>query len=131
MKPVNDSLIKKFNEISPGLPLIEEGSVLKKIECLFQTSVKAKANHLKGSNLKRFQEKLDLLFDIILCHCQFLICGGGERCTITDCTGFHVHCACSLANRIPEKDVSFVKDQREKVGLLGGENVGHGKRKED
>ena len=75
MKSVKDSLIKKFKEISPGLPLIEEGSVLKKIERLFQTSVKAKANHLKGSNLKRFQEKLDLLFDIILCHCQFLICG--------------------------------------------------------
>ena len=45
MKSVKDSLIKKFKEISPGLPLIEEGSVLKKI-------VKAKANHLKGSNLK-------------------------------------------------------------------------------
>ena len=120
MKSVKDSLIKKFKEISPGLPLIEEGSVLKKIECLFQTSVKAKANRLKGSNLKTFQEKLDLLFDIILCHCQFLICGGGERCTITDSTGFHVHCACPLANRIAEKDVSFVKDQREKIGLLGG-----------
>ena len=25
-----------------------------------------------------------------------------------------------MANRIAEKDVSFVKDQREKIGLLGG-----------
>ena len=37
MKSVKDSLIKKFKEISPGLPLIEEGSVFKKFECLFQS----------------------------------------------------------------------------------------------
>ena len=68
------------------------------------------------------------MFDIIACQCEIINCGGREACrSKEDCTGFHVICFCLPGIRIPEKDVRFVKDQREKIGLLGGEMAMEGK----
>lgn len=48
-------------------------------------------------------------------------CGGGETClSPLECSGDHVRCKCSPDMKIPELDVSFVRDQREKVGHSGG-----------
>ena len=44
-----------------------------------------------------------------------------------NCTGFHILCECPDEERIPEKDVRFIKDQREKTGLHGVEMIMDGK----
>lgn len=119
-KTVSNAVIAKYKEISPGLPLIAEESVLKKVERLFESSVDAKRNKLKPISKKNFTEKLNKLFDIIHCQCQIIRCGEGENCRMKDCTGHHVICSCEAQKQIPEKEVSQVKDQREKEGLLGG-----------
>ena len=44
-----------------------------------------------------------------------------------ECTGFHVLCKCPPERKIPETEVGFIKDQREKLGLLGGKMTLEGK----
>ena len=118
---VKDSVVKKFHEVNPALPLIQEGSVVKKMTRLFETSKKAKRKQLKPKELNLFSEKLNHLFDIIACTCEIINCGGGQACrSKEDCTGFHVLCSCPPQMQIPEKEVQYVKDQRDKIGLHGG-----------
>ena len=69
-------------------------------------------------------EKLNKLFDIIRCQCEIYKCSGGEACCDKQlCSGYHVRCECSAEFKIPIQEVSFVKDQREKIGIRGGQMV--------
>ena len=75
---------------------------------------------------ENFLKNLPLLFDIISCKCKILPCTPitSYLCPGTvSCTGFHVACSCPKDHRIPDVEVSFIKDQRDKVGTFGGKQV--------
>jgi hypothetical protein len=80
-----------------------------------------------------FESNLHRLFDIIDCRCEIFSCGGGAACRDQEhCSGFHAYsCTCDPKSKIPEQDVRFVKEQREKIGLLGGEMMMQGKDTKD
>jgi hypothetical protein len=128
IKQVKDDVIKKFQDANPALPLLQDYSVVTKLTRLFESSNKANRKQLKASVFKLFKEKLHRLFDIVACNCEIINCGGDQACrSKEDCTGFHVLCSCPPDRRIPEKDVRFIKDQRAKIGLLGGKMFMAGK----
>ena len=117
---VKKALIKKHHDVNPNLPLLQDRVLDLKIERLHQQSKKAKRNYLKPKEAKAFEDNLHRLFDIIACKCEIVKCGEGQSCRSKDCTGFHVICNCPPEKKIPETEVRFIKDQREKIGLLGG-----------
>ena len=125
---VRDALIRKYLEVNPKLPLLSDKHVEQKIARIHQQSKKAERKHLKPKEAKLFKENLLRLCDIVACRCDIINCGGGEDCrSKDDCTGFHVFCKCAPEHKIPETEVRFIKDQREKVGILGGEMLMEGK----
>lgn len=128
IKQVKDFVIKKFQDVNPALPLLQESGVVQKMTRLFESSKKATQKQLKAKVFKLFKERLHHLFDIVACNCEIINCGGDQACrSKDDCTGFHVLCSCPPDRRIPEKEVQFIKDQRTKEGLLGGEMLMMGK----
>ena len=119
---VRDSLIEKYRDVNPSLPLISANGMLLKIQRLHQRSKKAQRKSFKPKEAKQFKDDFLRLFDIIACKCEIINCGGGKACrSKDDCSGFHILCACPPDQRIPESEVRFIKDQREKLGLLGGQ----------
>ena len=125
---VTKNVIQKFMDLNPVLTLLSEKVIINKMKRLHVESVKYKRNKMTQKVKENFKYKLPRLFDIISCQCEIVNCGGGKACrNEEDCTGFHILCQCPLDERIPEKDVKFVKDQREKMGLFGGEMVMEGK----
>ena len=50
------------------------------------------------------------------------------RCPALPCTLLKLSCSCEVANRIPEKEVSFLEDQRkDRKMLIGAIDVSHAK----
>jgi hypothetical protein len=116
---VKDDVMKKFLDINPNLKLQPDNSVYIKMKRLHDSFLNFKQKRMTARQSKVFTEKLPKLFDCIACQCEIVNCGGGLACrSPVDCTGFHVLCSCE--EKIPDKEVSFIKDQREKIGLLGG-----------
>lgn len=120
---VTATVVKKFKEVNPVLNLLSNKVIITKMKRLHADSLKLKRNQLTKKVKENFKGKLPRLFDILSCQCEIINCGGGKACrNEKDCTGFHILCVCPEGDeRIPDKDVKFVKDQREKLGLLGGE----------
>ena len=119
---VKDAVLKKYKEVCPLVPIIEEKSVYIKFRHLFEASKQAERKMLKTKFFTTFKKNIDRLFDLIVCHCEIYECGQLAACRAPDeCTGFHIFCVCPLAHkRIPNLEVTFIKDQRKKIGLLGG-----------
>ena len=65
---------------------------------------------------------MEKLFDILVCQCKF---SEGSGCP-KDCKSAHIECFCARKFKIPIKDLSFIKDQREKVGHNSGKMVIYG-----
>ena len=104
------------------VPIIEDKSVYIKFRRLFEASKQAERKMLKAKVFTTFKKNIDRLFDLIVCHCEIYECGQLAAWRAPDeCSGFHVFCVCPLAHkRIPNLEVTFIKDQRKKIGLLGG-----------
>ena len=123
-------LVKKYNLLIPKVPILSEKSVNHKVSRLLETAKLFKQNKLKTKPKKHFNENINKLFDIIACSCEFIKCGEGSACSKKeDCSGFHVLCSCPQEKKIPDNEVMYVKDQREKIGLLGGEMIVGGRDK--
>ena len=120
-------MIEKFLQVSPALPLLSSKAVSTKISRLYSKSIKFKSNKVTAKVSSSFKDSPYKLFDIISCQCEIINCGGDKACRdVENCTGFHVFCTCPTEKKIPEKEVMFIKDQREKVGLHGGDMIMEG-----
>ena len=64
-----------------------------------------------------FNEKLDRLFDILNCKCKILSCEE-QNCNGCD-EKSHISCSCQREKKIPYLELSYIKDQREKIGSVG------------
>ena len=85
---------------------------------------------MKPKSLKHFNENINRIFDIIACTFEMIKCGEGPTCRRKEeCSGFHVLCLCPHEKKIPDNEVMYVKDQKEKVGLLGSQMVVGGRDK--
>ena len=65
-----------------------------------------------------WESKLDRLFDITFCQCPITLCSDTpnppckEDCKLEA----HIKCACTLPQKIPVLELSWLKSQREKIG---------------
>ena len=66
-------------------------------------------------------ETMDKLFDILICRCPFVDCNQ-EKCDIIPFDTPHINCDCLRVYKIPVIELPFIKDQRSKCGLNGGED---------
>ena len=109
---------EKWKQSNPDLVLMEQKVVIQKISRLYDSAVKVNRKQLTKVKTENFFEKLDKLFDILVCQCKFISCGE-VRCTEAECHGAHLHCSCPREFKIPEIEWNFIKDQREKIGQHG------------
>lgn len=111
-------------EFQPGTKLIAESSLTKKIERDWSELIDISNN--KGKNLNKRKEKfiakLDKLYNILQCKCNFVSCED-SKCS-GDCDQkIHINCLCAREAKIPQLELSFVYDQVTKVGTKGKQQV--------
>ena len=121
IEQVTDSVKKKWIDINPELILIQDNSIMIKLERYYANALEVNANKMKAKKKKGFLEKMDKVFDILHCQCE------NNWCSDTDCNpahcqnGAHINCSCLKQFKIPPMELSYIKDQRDKVGLMGGD----------
>ena len=113
---------QKWQETNPLLVLHNSKIVVKKITRDYETATLIRKNKLTKKKSDNFLCRLDKLFDLLVCHCQFVPCDE-TRCKVKDCPGVHVDCDCLRQFKIPQMEFLFVKDQREKVGQQGNMQI--------
>ena len=114
----------RFKMVNPSLPLLERRVIFQKLERLLESEKKYRNRKMSAKQSKPFLKQLPKLFDIIACHCKIIACSAIGSCsTPKTCSGYHVICSCFDDKKIPDLEVSFVKDQREKVGTFGGNQI--------
>ena len=116
----------QFLKVNPALPLLSKPLIIQKIQRPLVADKEHKGRKMTKKRASNFVNSLPLLFDIISCKCNILPCTPVTSYLCPDvntCSGFHVACSCPKDQRIPDPEAAFIKDQREKVGNLGGNLV--------
>ena len=106
-----------------SLPTIESKSIHKKLKMLHQRFEVARKSAKKRKHSIISEDWLKKLFDLSKC-----------RCDIPDCFTTYkgkLFCYCKFDDRVPEKEISFLKDQRlsRKMILTSSKDVMFNKRK--
>ena len=96
-------------------------TVLPKLRDLWQTATKIARGKASRLEKERLDSKLDRLFDILTCKCPIRSCEewGCSGCNV----GAHISCSCSKDKKIPVCELQYIKDQREKVGSKGQQQI--------
>ena len=111
-------IVDKWKQNNPELVLIAVKSINNKIIRLISTAQDIRLKNLNKKQKDNFYQKLDKLFDLLVCQCPIEDCPG-DSCRKKTCPGVHVDCSCERKDRIPAIELEFVRDQREKVGHKG------------
>ena len=122
-------IVAKWNQNNPELILIASKSIKNKIIRSMDTAQAINLKKLSKKQKDIFYQKLDKLFDLLVCLCPIEDCPG-DTCRRKKCPGVHVDCFCERKDRIPEIELEFVRDQRLKVGHRGKMQMGKPDRKE-
>ena len=72
-----------------------------------------------------FEMKMDKLFDILSCACTFTTCDDAKCKSKDKCDGIHIIRNCPKEKKIPKLELQYTKDQREKVGTKGNNQLHH------
>ena len=121
----------KWVETNPLLVLIKDDSITKKMFKSYETASQININRAKIKAKKAFMDRLDHLFDILVCQCSINLCDKSD-CNTAHCAGgAHITCSCLREFKIPAMELMFILDQRAKIGLKGGDmQIGGTDRKE-
>ena len=65
---------------------------------------------------------LDKIFYLVLCKCEIVDCSQENH----NCSGCHILCSCPRSDKVPDMEAAWLKDQRAKIGTLGGSYVMQG-----
>ena len=111
----------KWAETNPQLVLIQDVSIVLKLIRKFDKALLINAKKGTTKQKEDFLSKIDKLFDILVCQCPIEVCFKSD-CNPGHCqNGAHITCNCLKQFKVPTMELAFIKDQREKVGLRGGE----------
>ena len=110
---------RKWEEVNPCLKLIQSESVINKIVKLEETANQIKMKKISAKKRDFFMDNMDKLFDILVCKCPFVECVPSS-CGPIPCAVPHNKCDCERHLKIPNIELVFIKDQRNKIGLNGG-----------
>ena len=117
---VAQSVKLKWAQLNPQIVLIQDYSLVLKIQKCYEKASKINKNKVTSKFKNLFIEKLDKLFDILVCQCPIHMCSKTD-CHPSHCQGgAHITCSCLRHLKIPSMELQYVRDQREKVGLRGG-----------
>ena len=92
----------------------------KKVKTEYETYINVKSSR-KTKQRSAYISKLDKLFDICSCRCDFV--GHSDNCG-DGCDKQHINCKCAIKDKIPTLELAFIKDQRSKVGGTGVYQLG-------
>ena len=121
-------IVAKWKQNNPELVLIADKSIKNKIVRSYNTAEDIRLKKLSKKQKDNFFDKLDKLFDILVCQCPIRLCPGD--CRKKKCPGFHADCLCEREFKIPVIELEFVRDQRDKVGHRGNMQMGRPDRAE-
>ena len=112
----------KTNALFKPPVINEKVTIISKLKEVWNQAVTFSLGKGKLDAKDRFSAKLDKLFDILNCRCQITSCeeAGCEGCEIQA----HINCFCVREKKIPSKDLSYIKGQKEKVGSKGPHQIG-------
>ena len=99
-KKLEKKVRRKFHQVNPRLVLIKSDSAAERIRITYQTATRV--NQKKGitpTQRKNLLEKMDKIFDLIVCQCQFLECSV-VGCTESTCCKVHINCLCAAQYKV-------------------------------
>ena len=109
----------QWMECNPQLVLhTQEVATLKIIRAMEKSNCIKNNKGITTKQKKLFSAKIDKLFDLLICQCKFINCND-IHCSDDECEKVHIDCNCERKFKIPEMELQFVRDQREKTGLHG------------
>ncbi len=124
VKRVKDRLENIWYNCSPALPLLKGPNIFVK---LLRFCEKIKLINYGKRSAASVRAKLDLLkdkvFDISACTCQLpvVLCAHPRvKCQKPACRRQHVICECDPDKQVPVEERPYLRDQRSKIGTLGG-----------
>ena len=120
---ITPRLVAKWKQCNPELVLIADTSIHKKVIREVTTSQDIRLKKLSKKQTDIFVDKLDKLFDLLVCQCPIIDCPS-ESCQLKNCPGVHADCSCERKDKIPLIELKFVRDQRTKVGHRGQMQMG-------
>jgi hypothetical protein len=110
---------KKSNaKFSPRVT-IKENSVCKRIEKLWDRSVKVAKGQAKKKEVDAVNDLLDKVFDITTCNHVIMLCedtNSGCSDPKTCINKSYINCSCPLASRVPVLELRWLYGQRAKHG---------------
>lgn len=112
---VTPEIIELWRKMNPRVITSTEYSVAKRLEREFR-QVRDVVRSATPKEREKLDAKLDRLLDICACRCPMLAC---EEAGCDGCEKVHMNCSCPRQFRIPEKELVFMKDQRQKIGTKG------------
>ena len=119
----NDLILqwKKANALFTQPVINSRVTIMSKLKEVWDEAVKISLGKGKLEVKKKFSDKLDKLFDILTCKCHIRTCEevGCNGCEVQS----HINCSCSKEKKIPIKDLSYIKGQKEKIGSKGPHQI--------
>ena len=101
-----------FKKTNSSLPIISDQRIFAIIREEHKQMMTL--NRSKAETQKKFEKKLDSIFDLIFCKCQIV------HCSEHNCPGceYQAHCLCNCLRekKIPKLELMFVLDQRSRSG---------------
>ena len=112
VEAVKDHLVHLFSKVTPTLSLIEDKSVIQKIQRCRDSVKRLRSNKLTAYQKAKFFENIDRIFNISKCQHKFRSCVdilcNTESCKIEN---LHLDCTCLPVDKIPKEEREFMQDQ--------------------
>lgn len=94
---ISEKLVLIWGKVSDRLPLLQEGSINKKIQRYLEFLKDYRQKHASKQRIEYYEAFLDKIFDICKCTCKLeqVECDHKFfKCKIPNCKERHIFCAC-------------------------------------
>ena len=111
-----------WRSVNPSLPIVTDKRTVDKLINAWNTSKQLSIKTAKISEVEKFDQMLDNLFDLCKCKCKI------STCVEFNCSGCdidaHVNCTCLRMHKIPLIELKFICSQRNKTNLNCSMQIG-------
>ena len=83
---------QKWKQNNPELPLISTKLLVQRLARDYSSVVEIKRKQLTKVKTENFMQRLDKLYDLLICQCKFISCEQ-VQCPDVDCHGAHMECS--------------------------------------
>ena len=122
---IYEEVLAIYLKVNSNLPLVSEKWGRDRLKLLYEKykNLVKSGSTATSPKMIEFQRKLDRIFDLVACKCEI------KTCQEVSCEGCenkaHITCNCKKHTKIPVKELHYVLDQRNRIGVKGNLQLGN------